>query len=108
METNTLVLHKKNIWLGIGCVSKVLKNTVKVNWGLDDCKACSPSMLNVIDTSHCKNITFHEFRSRILSDKSTLNDCIVGNELKHYVGIGWTTTRVVTYEDLKKYPRVIE
>jgi len=31
----------------------------------------------------------------------------VGNELKHYVGIGWVTEKVITYNDLKLYPRVI-
>jgi hypothetical protein len=37
-----------------------------------------------------------------------LNNCIVGNELKEFVGIGWITIRVATEDDLKQYPRVIQ
>lgn len=103
---NTLVMHKK-LNLGIGCISKEFKNSVGVNFGLDDNKKCSLSALNIIDTSNCKTVTFQEYKSRILKSDSTLNDVIVGNELRHYVGIGWTTTRVVTMNDLNKYPRVI-
>jgi len=107
METNTLVRHKKLTSLGIGCVSKVLSNSVRVNFGTDDVKTCKVEQLEMVDVSRCKTIELREYTTRILKDKSTLNDVIVGNELKHYVGIGWTTTRVVTIDDLKKYPRVI-
>jgi hypothetical protein len=103
---NTLVKHK-NKTLGIGCVSKVLNKSYKVNFGLEDVVSCKEDVLEVIDTSKCKTVTSQEFSRRILSDKSTLNNCIVGNELKEYVGIGWITLRVITEEDLKKYPRVI-
>lgn len=108
LKTNTLVRHKKLTSLGIGCVSKILGKKVKVNFGTDDVATFSQAMLIPIDTSKCKTVSFQEFRSRIISDKSKLNKCIVGNELKEYVGIGWITLRVVTDEDLKTYPRVIE
>lgn len=107
METNTLVKHKK-LNLGIGCISKVLSKSVRVNFGLEDTKTCKPEQLVLIDVSNCKTVTLREFQSRILNDKSTLNDVIIGNEVKLYVGIGWTTQRVVTLEDLKKLPRVIQ
>jgi hypothetical protein len=105
---NTLVIHKKLKSLGIGCIAKELKSSYKVNFGLDDVMTCKKDSVEVIDTSKCKTVTFIEYRNRILSDKSTLDYCIVGNELKHFVGIGWLTHRVVTLEDLKKYPRVVD
>ena len=103
---NTLVTHKKKN-LGIGCISKEHKNNVTVNFGLYDTQKCKLADLNIVDLSECKTVSFSEFKNRILRDKSTLNDAIVGNEKKHYVGIGWVTDRVVTFDDLKKYPRVI-
>ena len=104
---NTLVLHSKKTELGIGCISKELKNSYKVNFGLQDCLTVKKELINVIDTSHCKTVTSREYSHRILQDNGTLSDCIVGNELRHYVGIGWTTTRVITLDDLKKYTRVV-
>jgi hypothetical protein len=112
METNTLVTHKKLRTLGIGCVSKKLsKGKVKVNFGTDDTMTCSEKALNPIDTSKCKTVSFQKYRNRIMmADKTTknLNYAIVGNELKHFVGIGWVTQRVVTHGDLEKYPRVVD
>ena len=105
---NTLVRHKKLKSLNIGCVSNLMKSTVKVNWGLDDCSTHKPEDLEVVDTSKCKTVTVREFSSRILQDNSVLNDVIVGNEVKHYVGIGWVSRGVVTEADLKKYPRVVQ
>jgi hypothetical protein len=102
------VYHKKLRSLGIGCVAKIMSAKVKVNFGTDDVVSCSPSSLSEIDTSSCKTISFHSFRSRILEENSTLNNCIVGNELKEFVGIGWITIRVATEDDLKQYPRVIQ
>lgn len=107
MKINTLVKHKKLPNLGIGCVSRVLSKSAKVDFGTEDVKTCKIEQLEVIDVSECKTVDFHEFRTRILSDNSTLNYIIIGNELKHYVGIGWVTVRVVTMEDLKNYPRVV-
>jgi hypothetical protein len=107
MKTNTLVKHKKLKSLGIGCVAKVTDKKIKVNFGLEDVTTCSPAMLEPVDTAKCKTVTFGEFRSRILSDKSTLNKVIVGNELKEYVGIGWVTLRTINEDDLKQYPRVV-
>ena len=108
MKTNTLVTHKKMKVAGIGCVSKICGKKVKVNFGTEDTMTCAPSMLELVDVSSCKTVSFQEFRTRILSNKSKLDKCIVGNELKDYVGIGWVTVRAITHEDLKKYPRVIE
>ena len=107
METNTLVTHKKLKSLGIGCVSRVLKNSVRVNFGTEEVKTCKPEHLEAIDVSKCSTISCQEYRMRILKDNSTLDYCIVGNELKHYVGIGWLTVRVVSESDLLKHPRVI-
>lgn len=103
---NTLVTHKK-LNLGIGCIAKEYKNKVGVNFGFEPAKKCDLSSLNIIDTSNCKTVTYLEFRNRIMLSNSTLNNVIVGNELKEFVGIGWTTTRIVTMSDLTKYPRVI-
>ena len=107
MKVNTLVRHKKLKSLGIGCVSKVLKSSVRVNFGLTDTSTCKPSLLEVIDTTNFPTIKYSAFRNRILQTGG-INYCIVGNELKQFVGIGWVTLKVVTIEDLKKYPRVIE
>ncbi len=107
MKINTLVKHKKLKTLGIGCVAKVTGKKINVNFGLHDVAICSPSMLELVDTTKCKTVTFNEYRSRILSDKSTINKVIVGNELMEYVGIGWITLRAINQEDLEKYPRVV-
>ncbi len=103
---NALVLHKKHLSWGIGCISKELSKSYRVNFGLDSVKTCAKDAVTVIDTSECKTITLQEYSSRILSDKSTLSHCIVGNEVRHFVGIGWITIKVVSLEDLNKYPRV--
>jgi hypothetical protein len=104
---NTLVTHKKLKSLGIGCIAKELSKSYEVNFGTMDVLTCKKDAVEIVDTNKCKTVTFLEFRNRILSDKSELNYAIVGNELKHYVGIGWLTERVVTTNDLQKYPRVI-
>jgi len=103
---NSLVTHKKKN-LGIGCISKEFSRLVNVNFGKDDTIKCKLSDLNIIETSNCKTISFYDYRNRIMTTKNILNDAIVGNELKHFVGIGWITVRVVTIDDLNKYPRVI-
>lgn len=110
METNTLVTHKKFRSLGIGCVSKVMKKTLKVNFGTEDTVNCNPKMLEVVDISGCKTIKFSEFKAKTITNGFPNGEvrAIVGNELKEYVGIGWVTKRVVTHDDLKKYPRVVE
>jgi hypothetical protein len=107
METNTLVTIKNKPDFGICCISKIFAKHYNVNIGTDGCEKIVKEKCLPIDVKNCKTITFNQFRSRILSDNSTLNDVIVGNELKHYVGIGWVTERVIDYEDLCKYPRVI-
>ena len=101
---NTLVTHKKH--KGICCVSKELTNHYIINVGLRDTKKVSKSSVKVVDTSNCKTITFTDFRVMSMTNKVDTN-VIVGNELKQYVGIGWVTVRLVTYDDLKKYPRVV-
>lgn len=105
METNTLVRHKKLKSLGIGCVSKVLKSSLRVNFGLHDTITTKESQLELVDVSGSKTITFKELQAKSLNHD--LDHVIVGNELKNYVGIGLITVRVVTEEDLKLYPRVI-
>lgn len=95
---NILVTHKK-LNLGIGCISKEFKNNVAVNFGREDTKKCKLDQLNIIDTSNCKTVTWANYLMRIMRDNSTLNNVIVGNELKEYVGIGWITLRVITIDD---------
>lgn len=106
-KVNSLVTHKNLSSLGIGCIAKELKSQYEVNFGESDVVSVKKRLVNFIDTSGCKTVSFHEFRNRILSDKSKLDYVIVGNELKQYVGIGWITLRVVTMDDLTKYPRVV-
>lgn len=108
MKVNTLVTHKKLKSLGIGCVSKTLSKSVKVNFGRDSVKTCNPQMLKELDVSKCKTITFREYKNTILNAKTKHSFVIVGNELRHYVGIGWTFQRVITLNDLDKHPRVID
>lgn len=108
MNTNVLVRHKKLKTLGIGCISRVLKRHVVVNWGFHYAAKHLPSVLETVDVSGCKTMSFAKFRSITISNPPEDHTVIVGNELKHYVGIGWVTHRVVTPDDLKKYPRVID
>lgn len=106
---NALVRHKKLSSLGIGCVSKVLKNTLKVNFGTEDVIAVKPTMLTPVDTSKCKTIKFDDLKRLSVANSAKLPPyVIVGNELKHWVGIGWVSHGVVTDEQLGKYPRVVE
>lgn len=107
MKINTLVIHKHNRFDGIGCVSRAGKTIVRVNHGLEGVMSCKPSALEVINTANFPTIKYSAFRNRILQTGG-INYCIVGNELKQFVGIGWVTLKVVTIEDLKKYPRVID
>ncbi len=111
MKTNILVTHKKLKTLGIGCVSKIISDKkVKVNFGLEDVMTCIVTAIEQVDTSKCKTMDFKTWQAKSMcnSFKSGEVRVIIGNELKEYVGIGWTTQRVVTIEDLKKYPRVIQ
>lgn len=108
MKVNDLVMHKEVPSLGIGCVSKVLPTKLKVNFGRDDVMTCLEKNLTVIDVSNCRTIPFSEYARRVLNNNSDLNDAIIGNVLMHFVGIGWVQNRVITEQDLKKYPRVTE
>jgi len=103
---NTLVTHKtKN--LGIGCIAKELKNSYKVNFGTNDVITCKKDVINIIDTSKCKTMSFQELKKITYGNASINNYVIIGNELKEYVGIGWITIRITTLDDLKNYPRVV-
>lgn len=111
IQTNTLVKHKKLSSLGIGCVAKTVSKTkVKVNFGKEDVITCSPNLLIPVDTSKCKTIKFSELKTQSITNtvKKKNNIVIIGNEVKQDVGIGWVCLSVVTEEDLKKYPRVID
>lgn len=107
MEVNTLVRHNKLRSLGIGCVSKVLKSTVIVNFGESDVIKMKPADLTPVDTSRCKTIPFNDWRRQTATNHVKHNIVIVGNEVKQYVGIGWITERIVTDNDLKTLRRVI-
>ena len=106
---NTLVRHTSLSSLGIGCVSKEYKTKVKVNFGMDKTMSLSRKNLKEVDVSQCKTVSFERYRRRIMNVKDLdINCVIVGNEVHEFVGIGWIKIGVVTEEDLKKYPRVIE
>jgi len=110
METNTLVRHKKLKSLGIGCVSKIMSKSLKVNFGTEDVMNCKAEMLVPVDVSKSKTITFSEFQRKTATNSwsSGKVQVIIGNEVKEYVGIGWISVRVVTDDDLRKYPRIVE
>jgi hypothetical protein len=83
MKTNTLVIHRK-LNLGIGCVSKVMSKSVKVNFGLYDVKTCNPEALKLVDITHAKTITFSQYKNKVMMNPndSTPDYVIVGNEVK--------------------------
>lgn len=111
LKTNTLVTHTKLKTLGIGCIAKVHAKHYTVNWGLDDNSKCLKSVVKVVDVSKCKTVPFNDYRNRIMmTDPKTknLDDVILGNIVQHFVGIGWTNRRVVTEEDFKRIPRVVQ
>jgi hypothetical protein len=108
MNVNSLVKHNKCKSLGIGCISKKLSGKFKVNFGLTDVITCSLSSLTEIDTTNCTTIELHKLNRLTIGNSKELPPYVImGNELRHYVGIGWVTHRVVTEDDLKKFPRVI-
>lgn len=109
MKVNDLVRHTGVLKsMGIGCVSKLLKKKVRVNFGMDDVFTCNHSCLELIDTSNCHTVTIQQYRAKtIMNDDSIGNEVIVGNMVRHYVGIGWVDARVCTEEDLKTIPRLI-
>jgi hypothetical protein len=78
-----------------------------VNFGLDGVMTCRKDSLEVLDTSKCATVPFEAYRTRILKDKSEFNYCIIGNEVRHFVGIGWIIEKVVDENDLTKYPIAI-
>lgn len=106
MEINTLVTSKVSPDLGIGCISKVLKHSAYVNFGLYDTIKCKLKELEIVDVTNTRTIDFQELKNRVLR-QSGENIVIHFNEVKEYVGIGWITLRVVTVDDLQKYPRVV-
>lgn len=105
IQVNTLVRHPKH--KGIGCVSKLHGKKVAVNFGLLRSYKVNPAELMEVDVSQSPTVALSMYQSRIMMEKSNLNDVILGNEVRHYVGIGWITQRVCTEEDLKKIPRVV-
>lgn len=107
LTTNTLVYHKRNKNWGIGCIADVMSKHYKVNFGTDDVKKVTFSMVEPIDTSKCRTIKYSDFRRMTITNTVT-EKIIIGNELKEYVGIGWLTLRVIKPEDLEKYARLID
>lgn len=105
---NTLVTHLRQTELGIGVIAKKLKSTYKVNFGVNQVMLCKPTDLRLVDISETTSITYKDFKSRIINDKSTLNNVILGNECLEYVGISWISIGIVTRKDLAMYPRVVE
>lgn len=107
MVINTFVELKGLPFLGIGCVSKVLKKTVRVNFGTDDCIILDPKQLVLVDVSKTETITFQEFQTMSMANAVRTPALIIGNEVKEWVGIGWISKRIVTKQDLLKLKRVI-
>lgn len=105
LSVNSLVTSRK--FEGIGCVSKVFSKHVNVNIGKTGSVKILKKFIDAVDTSKCKTITFHAYKNQILVNDPNLTYVILGNELMHYVGIGWVSSRVVDGEDLKKFPRVV-
>lgn len=109
MQVNDLVIITTARGLGIGCIAKKLSKKMRVNVGLNDVLDVAPSKLQLLDTSKCKTVTFDKYRRRIMNvGMQNFNHAIVGNVLQEFVGIGWIDLRVITEEDLMKYPRVID
>jgi len=106
MNVNSLVTHKK-FDLGIGCIAKVLKNSVQVNFGKDDVKTCKKTALTIIDTSKCKTIDFKDLQTEALVNSDKLGIVIIGNVVHRWVGIGMVAEKVVTIDDLRKYRRAV-
>jgi len=111
LEPNTLVTIQGKPHYGICCIAKIFKNQYNVNIGTQDVQKINKKKCIPVDITNCKTITFQQFKHTILdaNPKKQGHDgfVIVGNELMKYVGIGWITQRVINYNDLKKYPRVI-
>jgi hypothetical protein len=106
MKCNTLVIHKK-LPLGIGCVVKVFKSSVNVNFGESDVVKVKTSLLDVVDVSMCDTVDWSEIRKKVLLHQDDIPLLIIGNEVKEWVGFGFVTKNVVTNEDLSKYKRII-
>lgn len=108
LEVNDLVEHKKGRFKGIGCVAKAKRNGLEVNHGTDEVMVCKAELLEKVDTSDCTEMTMVEFRAQNIGGNPKHDTVIIGNEVKHYVGIGWVSNGVVTREDFKKYPRIVQ
>lgn len=109
-KVNELVKHKRIAQFGIGCVSKVTSRHIYVNWGTDDTEKHTASQLTAVDTSMCEEVPMSLFRALNITNgwKDDQSVMIIGNEVKHWVGIGWVSRGVVKDSDLKKYPRLVE
>lgn len=110
IDVNTLVRHNKLKTLGIGCIAKVHPKHFTVNWGLEDSAKCLKTAVSPIDVTKAKTVSFDKFRRRIMmadSETANLDYVIVGNVVKHFVGIGWIDRSVVTEQDLLTIPRVV-
>lgn len=109
MKVAQLVTSTNRQFAGIGCVSKVLKKSVRVNHGTDSVMTCNPQNLSLVNTENCKTLKFSDFKRMSVVNSKDLPSCvIIGNEVNEYVGIGWISRGVVEPEDLKKYPLIVE
>ena len=104
MEKNTLVKHRHLDSLGIGIVNRSLKRSIEVKFGQNDIGKFSPSELAPVDMSHIQTIPRSDFESGYVQDPYL----IVGNVLKHFLGIeGYIFIRTATEEDLARFRVVI-
>lgn len=107
MQVETLVTNIKQPELGIGCITKKLKVTYKVSFGMDMVMVCKPTELRIIDTTDNVPITKKELKEKRLSGELITNTCIMGNELFDFLNNKWLSRNtVVTPIDLKLFPRV--
>lgn len=107
MKINTLVTHMKHPELGIGCVSKKLKASVKVVFDEGRVVDCKPTVLREVDVEGAPDpIPFEDFATSY-QQSPPVETVVLAHEVHRFTNSGWMAFEHVTLEDLKKYPRII-
>ena|ERR1035437_9874082 len=104
MEIKALVTHKHLKSLGIGIVSEKMKKSFRVKFGQNDVRKFHSEFIRFIDTSKSKFVSMDEIKQKAVKN----DNAIFENCLKQYSGSEWMFIRIITEEDLEKYPRVLE
>lgn len=108
MNTNTLVTHMKYPELGIGCVYKKLKASVKIAFAEGQTIDCKPTTLREVVVENAPDtISFEDFVSETYQRNPPVKTLILTHEVHEFTSEGWMMTNYVTMDDLKKYPRII-